>query len=76
MFFILFQALFSATFILNPADIAFSDFLDCADLVYEYARLHDNWGNPVLPQPPGCPALVSDGGEFQDGEKNWGCVDV
>ena len=74
--FMWFQALLSATFILQPsADVTFSTFLDCAERVYDYARHVSNWGDPLLPQPSGCPGLVSDDPNFQDGEHKWNCLD-
>ena len=70
------QAFFQPTFVLRPSDVAFSTFLDCAGLLYSWVRNQQHWGSPVIPQPPGCPALQSDTEYFEDGSHKWTCVDL
>ena len=70
------QVFFQPTFVLRPSDVAFSTFLDCTSLVSGWVKDQTNWGSPVIPQPPGCPALKSESGYFEDGSHKWACVDL
>jgi hypothetical protein len=63
-----------ATFGVQPANTTFAELLDCADNIADFVRSLDNWGNPLLPQPPGCPALETDSEEFTDEGKKWICA--
>jgi hypothetical protein len=34
----------------------------------------DNWSDPVLPWPPGCPVLETESDEFTEQGRKWVCI--
>ena len=65
----------SASFELKPeGDIQFNHFLDCAYLVHSWLLQHENWDDPLLPKPSGCPGLEYEEGSFDDEGHGWNCI--
>ena len=47
---------------------------DCFDVIEAYLVDHANWGDPLLPPEPDCPAMLPNGDEFEKGATEWLCT--
>ena len=46
----------------------------CGDEIGSHLLDHANWRNPILPQLPGCPAVLFNSLMFNDSGKDWVCL--
>ena len=71
-----FQGSVMVTFYMRPTDdiITWSEIYTCVSDIFDYARHHENWGDPtLLPPPAGCPLLVFDPPVFTHDGEEWIC---
>ena len=68
-----FQALIRPTFNIEPQSGTFEYFLSCVGNILAFVSNHDNWGDPLIPTPPGCVAMEAEGEEFVTVENRWLC---
>lgn len=55
--------------------LAFDDVHDCGNEMFLFLYEHTSWGTlPILPQQPGCPALVFNPPVFYHNGEAWQCL--
>ena len=70
-----FQGTSSASFISLPEDILYFDAVySCGGELSVLLIDYNTWGDPILEQIPGCPALLFQGEAFSLAEEDWVCI--
>ena len=60
---------------LTSDHLLIDDVHGCVDEMFQFLEDHTNWGTlPLLPQQPGCPALVFAPPQFYHYGESWLCV--
>lgn len=58
----------------DEGSLTFIDVYQCVDAIFDFLEPHSNWGSvPILPAPPGCPALMFDPPFFIHNGERWEC---